>query len=269
MLSLLFSFAVADGAMSSQLSYISERMDTILMAMIDNDIFKAIQQVFGMLGVLVMSIYFFTDLLEKVSDMQFDGEVLFKQVLKFVIAYALMTHINPLCEGLGKFSFAMVQAINDGYHLSVAASGQYGWSQMITELNTALSGMSFSNSQIGFTNGGALKDVIAILAFRLVLQFATWKLSIERALKIGYKSLLAPIACADCVTNGYNSAGIKYLKSIFGLYMQTAVIMVAMVCVDVICLRSIGAGFWTSIIAIFLLKDTIKQSDSIAEEIVG
>lgn len=268
MLSLLFSLAVSQGAMSSELSYISSRMDSILNSMLTNPVYQGLQGVFSMVGVLLMCVYFFVDLLDKVSDMQFDLEVLFKQLLKFVVAFALMTHVNDLCIGLGQFSEAMVDAI-EHFTVSPVADGTFSWSEMIQSANAQLMGMSFSNAQIGFTNGGALKDVIMIVSFRLLLQFATWKLSIERALKIGYKSLIAPIACADCVTNGYNSAGIKHLKGIFALYMQTSIIMVAMICIEVICLRTAGAGFWTSIVALFLLWDTIKQSETIAEEIVG
>jgi hypothetical protein len=67
------------------------------------------------------------------------------------------------------------------------------------------------------------------------MQYLTWKMSIERALRIGYKSLLAPIACADMVTNGMSSNGIRYLKSIFALYMQSPILLLIMVCMNEVC----------------------------------
>ena len=45
------------------------------------------------------------------------------------------------------------------------------------------------------------------------MQILTWTTSVDRALKIGFKSILAPIACADMITHGMSSNGIRYLKS--------------------------------------------------------
>lgn len=263
MLDFMFSLVTGNGAVSTELSYISSRMDDILKAMLANSIFRNMQQIFGMIGVMLMCVYFFVDLLEKASDMQFDLEVFFKQLLKFVIAYGIMTHIPELCKGLADFSFAMVQMI-----LAVFTPSP-GWADMAGEVNSSLSGLSGSGGYVDPMDGGSFLDMLTALGFQVILQFGTWKLSIERALKIGYKSILAPIICADIVTNGYNSAGIRHLKEIFALYLQTSVILVALLCVNEICLINENAGVWAAIVSLFLLKDTIKESKEIADEVVG
>lgn len=261
MLDYFFSFATGNGAISSEITYITFRMDSILEDMLKSPIFETLLQTFGMIGVLLMCVYFFVDLLEKASDMQFEMEIFFKQMLRFVIAYCLMTHIPELCTGMSKFSEIITKTISNGF-------GQ-GWANMAQEVNSSMAGFSGTGNYVSSMDGGSFMDVIFAMGFQVILQFATWKLSIERALKIGYKSILAPIVCADVVTNGYSSSGIKHLKSILGLYLQTVVIIIALICVDILCLKAAGTGMWAGIISLFLIKDTIKQSQEIANEIAG
>lgn len=264
MLDFLFSYITGNGAISTELDYITSRMDEILKAMLSNSVYQTLQQTFGMIGILLMTVYFLIDLMEKVSDMQFDMEMFFKQFLKYVIAYGLMTHIPELCNGLAEFSFLMTDAVLAVFNPSS------GWADMVGNINSSLAGFSGSGNYIDTTDGGSLIGALVAIGFQIILQFGTWKLSIERALKIGYKTILAPIICADMVTNGYNSSGIKHLKSIFALYLQTVVVLLALICINEICVTNgAGIGIWSGIVALFLLKDTIKGSRQIAEEIVG
>lgn len=265
LINLVLSMSIAEGAMSSELSYISNRMDEILRAMITNPVYKTLLDVFSQIGVLLMSAYFLVDLLEKASDLQFDGEILFKQSLKYVIGFAFINHVSDISNGLCDFSFACVNLLNSA---ATSLSATDNWGAMMQTINSAAQQLS-PTAAIGANSGGVFKNIIMILIIRVVLQFATWKLSIERAFKIGYKTILAPIVCADCITNGLNSVGVKHIKEIFALYMQTVVIMAAMTVLNIVCLQNVDVGFWGCLITIFLLKDTIKQSESLASEIVG
>lgn len=256
----LISLAKGSDALSSELGYISNRMDQILEMLLTNPVYDAILGIMSQIGIALLLGYFLVDLLEKVSDVQFTLDIFIKQLIKFVIGFAIMSHLPEILIFFKDFSTALTNS------LSTFGNGT-GWAETVKEINDGLERIS-TDSNISMTNGGALRDLIFAVGFQLVIQFATWELSISRALQIGYKSLLAPIACADMITNGMSSSGVRYLKDIFALYLQTAVILLAVICTDLICLNG-EKGAWTGIVGLFILNSSIKSSKQIAGEIVG
>lgn len=256
----LISFAKGTGALNTELNYISKRMDEILKMMLTNSIYKSLVGIMAEIGIAMLLVYFLIDLLDKVADVQFTPDIFFKQLIKFVIGFVIMSHLTDLLVFFADFSTALTA------QLATFGNGT-GWATTVKEVNDGLNRVS-SGSNVSMTNGTFIKDLIFAVGFQVVIQFTTWELSISRALKIGYKSIMAPIACADMITNGMSSNGIRYLKDIFALYLQTTVVLLAVICTDLICLTK-TFGLWTGIVGLFILRSSIKNSQEIATEMVG
>jgi hypothetical protein len=264
MLDFLVSFATGLGSLSPDLDYISKRMDQILIYIMNSSLYQSLSTVFAELGMVLLLIYFLVDLMEKSASDNFDIEVFIRQLIKFVLGFAVMSNLSDLVIGIGNF----VMAINTevcGQLASLTVS-KY-WANTITQVNGQLSSLALGGS-LGLSQAGGTKNVIFICIFQIIVYWLTWSLSISRAFKLGYKCLLAPMVCADIYTNGLNSRGVKHLKSIFALYFQSTMILLIMVCVNSIC-NNMTSSVWAGIIGLFVLANSIKSSEDFANDIVG
>ncbi len=255
----LFSFTSGEG-LSSQLDYICDRMDSVLNSMLALDLIKAVIESCSQIGIALMLVYFLVDLLDRVTDVQFNLEVFFKQFIKLIIAFAIMNHLYDLIMGMSQFS----TALNDNILATVSRleSGTF-WAEAMGSVDTPVASTgSLSLNSISSAKSGATKAV-----FKIVLQLLTWTLSVERALSIGFQSCLAPISCADIITNGMSSNGIRRLKTILGTFLQTTLILLVTICVNSVCVYNSEAGLISAIIGVMVLWSSVKSSKDLALEL--
>lgn len=253
----LMSFVRSTSALSPNLSYVSNRMDVILLKMLESPVYNTLIEVFGQVGVVLLLVYFSIDLLDKVSDVQFDLEIFVREFIKLIVAYAIMTNLDKLLGGACK----AVTYINDDILAVTNASTSGFWVDVAKETNTYVLG------DISIDSAGMIWKLFFLAGSQIIMQLLTWTLSVDRALKIGYKSIVAPIACADMITNGMQSAGIRYIKSIIALYLQSTVMLLIMFCINEVC-ANMEAGAWGAIVGLFILWNVTKSSAEIAEEII-
>lgn len=261
MFELFLSFAQSS-SISPNLDYVSQRMDTILESMLSSGPYMALIDIFKMLGVFMLLTYFMIDLIDRVGDTQFSLEILFRQLVKFVGLYAIMIYLPNLLGGFLEFT----KAINELIINNVTGTSTY-WEEFAQAANT-ING----STDMDMNDGGGLLQMISLVGTQLIMQILTWTMSVDRALRIGFKSLIAPIACADMVTNGMSSNGIRYIKSILALYLQSPVMLMIMVCINDVCMNLnsdlADANLWTVIVGLFILWNTTKKTKEIADEII-
>lgn len=253
----LMSFVRSTSALSPNLSYVSNRMDLILQKMLNSSVYSVLIDVFAQVGVVLLLVYFAIDLLDKVSDVQFNLEIFVREFVKLIVAYAIMTHLSALLKG----ACDVVMAINQEILAVTNASTSGYWANVAKETNT------YALGDISIDSAGMIWKLVFLAGSQIVMQFLTWTLSVDRALKIGYKSIMAPIACADMITNGMQSTGIRYIKSIIALYLQSTVMLIIMFCINEVC-ANMEAGAWGAIVGLFILWNVTKSSAEIAEEII-
>lgn len=255
------------GSINTNLNYVSNRMDSILEAMLISHPYELLIEIFSSMGILMLLVYFSIDLLDKVTDMQFSLEILFKQLVKLVALYALMAYLPELLLGFAEFQKYLNQGILD--ILSGNIQGEF-WADIASTANKVNGA-----TDMEIDDAGGILQTISSIGMQTVMQFLTWSLSIDRALRIGYKSIIAPIACADMISNGMSSNGIRYLKSILSLYLQSTVMLLMMICVNEVCTglssefsAANDASLWTVIVGLFILWNTTKRTKEIADEII-
>lgn len=259
MLEALYSLGSGNGAISSQLDYICDRMDSILISMLELELIKAVMESCCQIGILLMLVFFLIDLLEKATDVQFSLDVLFKQLLKLVVAYAIMNHLYDLIMGMSEFSLALNEQILD----TVVSLENKNFADAMGEVGTQVP----SSGSVSLSNVDGAKGAATAVIFQTLMQIITWTLSVERALTIGFQSCLAPISCADIITNGMSSNGIRRIKTILANFMQTTLILLVTICINLICVFDENAGIISSIVAIILLWTSVKSSKELALEI--
>lgn len=256
----LYSLGSGNGGISSQLDYICDRMDTILQAMLALPIIEAVITACSQIGIALMLVYFLIDLLDRVTDVQFTLDVLIKQFIKFIIGFAIMNHLYDLIIGMSQFSTALNDSILET--VSSLESGTF-WADAVGEVGKPVA----SSGGVSFSDIGGAKSALTTVIFQTILQLLTWTLSVERALSIGFQSCLAPFSCADIITNGMSSNGIRRLKTILGTFLQTTFILLVTICVNSICVYDDGAGIISAIIGVIVLWSSVKSSKDLALEI--
>ena len=125
--------------------------------------------------------------------------------------------------------------------------------------------------------------MVLTLIFPFIVSFlikiAIYFICYGRTIEMGVRSAFAPIGCADLTTGGANSNGIRYLKSLFAVALQGAVMVgIIFISSNVISSELSSNGILKGAFFPFLVQyfgvvsamvGMLGASKSIAKEIIG
>ena len=221
-------------------------------------------------GIALCLMYCLLELMEKVALVQFSAETFIRQMMKFVIAYAIVTNIPSLLRGFSD--------IVSDFNTTIAGSiNHYENFNEIIKLNAerssvlnALSATFNSLFSVAFASAGFLLNTMAM--------FSIIGVAIERTLTICIKGALAPIIVPDIYKNGLSSSGIKFLRGLFANYLEaTIVLLVVELCCIVVFenTNAFSAAFtmglaplFTIIVCLFIVRGSLKRVPQYAQEIM-
>jgi len=217
------------------------------------------------IGAVLLTIYLVLELMEKLTTDNFSAEQFVKLLIKFAFGQIIITNITG-------WSFMFMNAGVSFMMQIVDASG--GISQATVDMG------GIDNSLGGIIKGIALiAQLIIPFLISAVLRVAIYFMGFGRALEMILRSMMAPIGCADVITGGTNSSGIRYMKRMLGISLQGG-IMIAIIAASALFINEllVGEGVFTIGNTVFLMKylgvvaamvGILGQSKSIAFEIVG
>lgn len=184
---------------------------------------------------------YFIDLSAKVTEKNFSLEQFFKATLRCATAYMFIMNADVIV----------------GYLMDLGAAA----ADATTEIEA---GHDFFNAQnkTMFINGIAKFKIKEILSY-IVYALLPWILSmigevilqiilISRILEVVVMTVFAPMAISDIYREGTSSAGVQYMKKMFALGLQVAVIVLINTATQAIITEIVGAGAGQSMTALLL-----------------
>lgn len=189
---------------------------------------KIMDNIFITIGILMVLIYFTSDIIDKIQLQQASYEYYFKTTIKMFIGICLISNcvqiygdLNYACINLTKQVEGVMQ-INSG-------SNVFDIQPKIDEIN------KLASNELGFNVIEVVADFAVLMgytvwSFLLMIIYAGIQLLVywicfSRLLKMFIYATFAPIGMSD-IMSGMNSRGMKYLKTYLALCFQGVVILV-------------------------------------------
>jgi len=212
-------------------------------------------------------IYFMIEVIDKSTSERFNAEVFIKMLMKLVFSVIIVSNASAWA----------IKIMNFGTDFALAVVGEFK-AETVIKLKESF----FDSGGIGniFNQLGLIVSLLLPFIAAFIIKIAVYFICYGRTIEMGVRSAFAPIGCADLMTGGANSNGVRYLKSLFAVALQGAV-MIGVVFVSSNIISSelsamkFGSGF---LILPFLMKyfgivsamvGLLGASKSIAKEIIG
>ena len=177
------------------------------------------------IGILIMSIYFFVDLMSKSMAANFNTEILIRSFIKFVIGYALILNCDKLAGGIISFGDALTGEL-------VTKVSSHGFDYTLTF--NAKKILQYLHDKKGiagnfFGLGVLVKLLVKCIAELIITAAYTCMLMMvaySRAITIFIYRVFLPVAMADIFGKGIYSGAVKHVKRLLALAMQYPIVYI-------------------------------------------
>ena len=172
-------------------------------------------------GIMLAMIYVSKEMLEKTAIKNIDLEQILKLFIKFLLAFVLVSNVGYLICGMNNFSMLLYNEISDKF-TSLGNPNDIGkqiYQSLCIDIDTIQNPVA--------QGGGIFIDLLVLIisevinllvcaVFYIVIIF----ISVTRGIRLGYKSIWAPIAVANIIGYSTKNAAISYLKDLFASFLQ-------------------------------------------------
>lgn len=234
---------------SNGIMKIMDRYDVIMEKAMSISTFTSILMAIKGLAVGFTLVLYFIDLSGKVTEKKFSIEQFFKATLRCVTAYMFIMNSDTIVGYLLDMGSAATHEISD------------------------TAGLDFfgGNEKSMLINGIAKMKITEILSY-IVCSVLPWIISmigeiiiqvvlISRILEIITMTTLSPIAISDIYREGTSSNGVQYMKKMFALGLQVAVILVINAATQAIIAQLVGVGSGASITGLLEMSQLNIKAD--------
>lgn len=170
---------------------------------------STINEVVVPIASVMVAIYFTLALIDKVSSDNFNTDQFIKLLIKLVVSIGIIDNADALSGHIMKFGTLFTGAITE--HVT----------------DKALELIKFEDLNV---IQGFVLLLVMILPFiaSLLVMIVGYFMIFAYKLEFSIRCALAPIGFADFVTNGTNSNGMRYLKSLIGMSMQGGIMILVL-----------------------------------------
>ena len=209
-------------------------------------------------GVVLMLIFFFIELQDKVLDKNFDVETLVRSFFKIIIGVAIVTNIGPIILQANEFVIAVANDLGLSNQVSLTTD-------FFNAQNTAArlnSGLPVAKSEeLGFSSITTVAFIMKVAVFAVL-----WTLSIKRAIELAIYYIISPIIFSDIFSGQVIGAAGK-LKSIVGVFMELPFVMLAVTFGDAIIrgvtsISASGAALFVTVLVLISVLRTVGSAKS-------
>lgn len=170
---------------------------------------EEIQAAMCAIAAVLLTMHLLIELMEKMTNDSFSSDQFIKLLIKFVFGIIIISHATEWS----------IQFMNIGAKLT---------NDIMTEITVTKITVDIPD-KTGFLETIGTMLILAIpLLVSFLLKVAIFFISFSRIIEMILRAMFAPIGCADVVSGGSHSAGIRYLKRMLAISIQGA-LMVAVV----------------------------------------
>jgi len=209
-------------------------------------------------------IYFMIEVIDKLTSERFNAEVFIKMLMKLVFSVIIISNASAWA----------IKIMNFGTDFALAVVGEFK-AETVVKIDDLFVDNLGMMDQIGMVLTLIFPFIVSFL-----IKIAIYFICYGRTIEMGVRSAFAPIGCADLTTGGANSNGIRYLKSLFAVALQGAV-MVGIIFISSNVIGSelssngalVNGAFFPFLVQYFgvvsAMVGMLGASKSIAKEIIG
>ena len=157
-------------------------------------------------------IYFMIEVIDKLTSERFNAEVFIKMLMKLVFSVIIVSNASAWAIKIMKF----------GTDFAMAVVGEFKAETVIKLKESFYDSNNILNI---FNQLGLIISLLLPFIASFIIKIAVYFICYGRTIEMGVRSAFAPIGCADLMTGGANSNGIRYLKSLFAVALQGAVMI--------------------------------------------
>ena len=226
------------------------------------------------IGTALVLIYFLVNIIEKVTQQNFDLEYVIKSLLKLFVGLYLIQNGLSLMTTIYSLSFSFLNEVvsNSISQGELQITAQTAFKQLTGEEWNQTASWGFIKS---FNHTWDYITIfipwLGIMVLKIVVRFVCY----TRLIEFYIKTATAPIALSDFFTEGMHSNGWKFIKGYIAIALQAGVIMLATVIFNALSagIYTSGEGWWAFIIKYlalgFATVGVMLKSLSLTKEIVG
>ena len=157
-------------------------------------------------------IYFMIEVIDKLTSERFNAEVFIKMLMKLVFSVIIVSNASAWA----------IKIMNFGTDFAMAVVGEFKAETVIKLKESFYDSNNILNI---FNQLGLIISLLLPFIASFIIKIAVYFICYGRTIEMGVRSAFAPIGCADLMTGGANSNGIRYLKSLFAVALQGAVMI--------------------------------------------
>lgn len=221
---------------TSSIVTLVERYNNITSQAMSMDVFKAIILTIKSLAFGITLLLYLIDLMNKATEKNFSIEQFFKATLRCVTAYMFIMNSDAIVGYLmdiGATIATETPNINAGY--SLFGTDDEGRKNKIMLIN-GISKLKWIDI-VAYIATSILPWLIAMIS-EVILQIVL----ISRILEIIVMTTFSPLSISDIYREGTASPGVQYMKKMFALGMQVAVIIMINTATQAIVASIVGSG---------------------------
>lgn len=233
------------------------------------DAAKAMYNVFKVVGIALILLFFLIEIMDEVQADNFNVEHLVKKLITLTIAILVMNQGGELFKLLAQLGDALVDDA-----ASAAAAGDAGlfraYEQIYDGANFGGNQGLFSLIKIVFSLIGIiLQNVITFLLMAVVLLVA-YLTAYSRFIEFLVRFAFAPVGISQLVSGGSKGPGMRYIKKFASVCVQGAISALAFGTVSIIQQQStITTGMFGQFILPITLLGFLFRIKQIADDVVG
>lgn len=207
---------------------------------------KTVYDAIKVTGILLLTLFWLTDLLDKVQSDSFTLEHFVRASIKLIVGFMLMNNGLTIVQGLVTFSNEIFSKISD---VSLAQGG----SANVTILNEIWEDCIYYTEHKfmgSFAMIGWYLKLIIPSIMMLLIKIVLYVILYSRIIELAARMVFAPIGMANIYNGGMNSSGIRYLKKIAAVALTGCVILVSLYAYNTLVgiVNSNGTGVFENII---------------------
>lgn len=168
-----------------------------------------VQSVICAIAAVLLTMHLLIELMEKMTNDTFTSDQFIKLLIKFVFGMVIISHGTEWSLQFMNIGAKFINDIMDAINVTTIT---------VTKPEDS-----------GFWEAIGAMVILAIpLLVSFLLRVAIFFISFSRIIEMILRAMFAPIGCADVVSGGSHSAGVRYLKKMLAISIQGA-LMIAVV----------------------------------------
>ena len=162
------------------------------------------------IAAVMLCMHLLLEMMDKMTSDSFNAEQFVKLLMKFVFGQIIISNATDWSLIFMSIGSKFMVDIQSG--LITTTIGANGMKEAVEK-------MSFGQ-QIS-----AMAILLLPLLVSFLLRIAVYFMSYSRLIEMTLRAVMAPLGCADVVSGGVHSSGIRYLKRMLGISLQGALML--------------------------------------------